>query len=210
MAWRYRYLRAPTARPATGASRRPTGVVEPRQIAIVIILAAGIALTYIDSRLDSGLRYGLYVLLLLAVAWIVVAYVYRTSARLPSLSLKSEQTPIPGGDLARLTVTLERADRGMRYSQVMVALRLRRAFLSKLKSLRHLDDEALRRLLEDREELSKLVGDPVIVEFLEDPSEGDEMIASLGDASGERFRFVKGQQFSRGLARVIKAMEEWQ
>ncbi len=217
MAWvrprtdkRERMRTAPKGNLLTGWRARESRLISPLQIAVLALLTALILGSYAIPTFGTDLRWALYVYLLMAIAWVAIGIVYRRTVPTPPLGLGKEPAAGTSGELKSMVATLKRADRGMRYSQLMAIHRVRSAFLRKMAALRGLDDEDLQDLLRRPSELRRVVGDPVILDFLEDTSgEGDIFATPRPSDSKLASRFPRGEATTRALGRVVEAMEVW-
>jgi hypothetical protein len=177
---------------------------------VLAFLGTLVALSYAVYPLSPNVRWTLYVYVLVVVAWIVTGIAYRHAAWAPPLRRRGEEEGGTAGELSSLVATLKRADRGLRFSQAMVILRVRHVFLEKLKARLDLDEEDVAQILANPPKLREVVRDPLILEFLEDTSGEHDLFAALeSEGRAPSFRFRRGSTFSRGLARVLEVMEAW-
>ncbi len=183
-----------------------------RQLLSYLLVATGILIAFallVGSAPD--LRFTLLVWVLLVTGVMVFLFLRQREVQVPPLEAPSEKEGVREGDLGRLVETLGRADRGMRFSQVAVARRVRKAFLTKLRQEYGLRDAELAALMADPEEFVRLIRDPLVREFLEDtaPAE-DTLIREQAASRGSTFRFTGRGGFTAGIAQVLEAMEEAQ
>ncbi|MFQ6012527.1 MAG: hypothetical protein ACE5LS_02660 [Thermoplasmata archaeon] len=175
---------------------------------VVTVLIIALALL---SPGSSDLRFAVLVWVLLVAGVLVFLLLYRRAVRVPPLEAPVEGERVVRGELGRLAETLGRAERGMRFSQVVVARRVRQAFLLRMQYEHGLSGEELDALLADPAEFARLVRDPMVRAFLEDtaPTE-DALIRRDAPGTVSAFRFTQGRSFTAGIARVLEAMEAWQ
>lgn len=169
-----------------------------------------VILSFILFPESSDIRWAVLILFLLVFGAITFVSLYRAGAPVPPLNPPAEAEVRVQGELGRLAESLGRAERGMRFSQVTVARRVRRAFLARLQSSRGLSEEELAALLASPRDLERVVGDPLIHAFLEDTAPPDEELLrpqTLGRSSN--FRFAQEAGFSGGMLRLLAAMEAW-
>ena len=156
-------------------------------------------------------RFTVFVWILLIAGILVFLFLRRRGVQVPALEAPSEEEDVRTGDLGRLAETLGRADRGMRFSRVAVARRVRQAFLTKLRQEYGLRDAELAVLMADPAELVRLIRDPLVREFLEDTAPADDTQIREQEASGgSTFRFTGRGGFIAGIAQVLEAMEKTQ
>ncbi len=215
MAWG-RYDLQGRLRPVTrrtfrqGSRPQENRLISPLQTGLLGLISALILASYVVPGLGADVRWALYVYLLIVVGWIVTAIVYRRSVPSPPLGLGEKRKIRFSGEFQDLVGTLERADRGRKYSKRIVMLRVRRAFLTKLAHQRGLTQEGVDSLLRSPSELRRAVRDPVILRFLEDTSpEGRTHSFRIPSDTGLAFQVARGETPSRALSRVLKAMEAW-
>lgn len=210
MAWRAQE-RAEVARASPPVGRRPPGARPwDRQVLTLLLVATAFSIALaLLSGAPPDLRFTVFVWVLLVAGFLVFVFLRRQEVQVPPLAAPSEGEAVREGDLERLTETLGRADRGMRFSQVAVARRVRRAFLTKLRQEYGLRDAEFAALMADPAELVRLVRDPLILEFLEDTAPAEDiLIREQGASGGQTFRFAGRRGFGAGIADVLEAMEE--
>lgn len=178
-------------------------------IGILVVVLILVAFSFVLFPGSSDLRWAILTLVLVIIGAAVFFSLYRSGARIPRLQPPRESDQPLEGQLSRLTEVLERADRGMRFSQASVAWRVRRAFLARLQSERNLGEEELAALLDSSQDLEAVVEDPLILAFLEDTAPAEEGRPELRTQDPSTFRFPRQGGYTRGLARVLEAMEAW-
>ncbi len=216
MSWRSGYNLQKRLRPVPQRSlrkekrSREDRLISPLQMGLLGIISALIIVSYVVPVFGTGFRWALYVYLIIVVAWAVTAIVYRRSVPTPPLEVGQKRQVRYSGEFEDLVSTIERADRGKKYSQRKLMLRARHAFLAKLAYQRGLTQEGLDSLLRSPSELRRAVRDPVILRFLEDTSAWGRMpTTSSASDVGPGFQVARGEPPSRALSRVLKAMEAW-
>lgn len=180
-------------------SVRPSGALQGTGVRIFLVAALTLLLvgSYTLFPLANELRWALYVLLLVTVAWGVSRAVFRGSTPVPPLGLAEDAEARASTQLGDLLAMLERAEKGMKYSQRTIVLRTRRVFLMKLAALRGLNVEEAEALLADETKLETVIGAP--------------LVAFLRESSREGFVLggYHGASWTSELGRVLKAMEAW-
>ncbi|MFQ5907679.1 MAG: hypothetical protein ACE5JE_02450 [Thermoplasmata archaeon] len=175
-------------------------------IAVVLVL---VIISFVVFPGTSTLRWGMLILVLISFGLAVFASLYRTGIRIPPIELPDGSDSDSKGDLPKLSEILRKAEKGMRYSQVAVALRVREAFLARLQTERNLESEELESILVSPRELGRMVGDSDIQAFLEDTSlHGDSLLTANTPDRSLAFGFAQ-EDFVRGLSRIVRAMEAW-
>jgi hypothetical protein len=197
--------------PVLGVPVGPSSEWNTRQVlALLVVVVVLAAFSFVLFPGSSDLRWTVLALVLVIIGAAVFLSLYRSGARMPRLQpLPESEQPILGR-LSRLSDVLDRADRGMRFSQVSIAWRVRKAFLMRLQSERNLREEELATILSSPADLERVVGDPVIEAFLEDTAPAEEGHPELRTQDPAAFRFPRRGGYTRGLARVLAAMEAWQ
>ncbi len=163
------------------------------------------------SPLSPDQNFAVFAWVLLVAGVLVFLFLYQRAVRVPPLEAPAEGGRVFQGALGRLAETLGRAERGMRFSQIMVARRVRQAFLTRMLYEHGLQEAELDALLADPAEFPRLVRDPMVRAFLEDtaPAEND-LIRRDAPGGVSAFRFSQGEGFTAGIARVLEAMEVWE
>ncbi len=182
-----------------------------RQVLSYLLVATGIviAIALLAGSTTPDFRLTIYVVVLLVTGVMFFLFLRQREVQVPPLEAPSREEDVREGDLSRLAETLGRADRGMRFSQVAVARRVRQAFLTKLRQEYGLRDAELAALMADPAELVRLIRDPLIREFLEDtaPAE-DTLIREQAASRASTFRFTGRGGFTAGIGQVLEAMAE--
>ncbi|MFQ5919120.1 MAG: hypothetical protein ACE5I4_03620 [Thermoplasmata archaeon] len=177
---------------------------------LLIVTGVIIAVTLLGGA-TSDLRFTVFVWVLLVAGIMVFLFLRQREVQVPPLEAPSKEEDVRRGDLGRLAETLGRADRGMRFSQVAIARRVRQAFLIKMRQEYGLDGAAFAALLADPGEFVRLIKDPLIREFLEDTAPAEDTLIREQAATGaSTFRFTRRVGFTAGIAQVLEAMEEAQ
>lgn len=108
-----------------------------------------------------------------------------------------------GGDLRALRTTLERAEAGLTYSQVIFEDRMRKAFLERIRVANHLTPEAIESAMRDVEALNALVGDRELTIFLMESARNARRYPASLPA------IEKKPEFARRVASFLAKMEAW-
>lgn len=207
--WRSREYRHPIDQripPGVRGDRRGE-----RQLLVILFAITSVIVAFAFlSPGSSEARFAVLTWVLMAVAIVTFLILYRTALKVPPLASPTVPQRVNEGGLKRLAATLGRADRGMRFSQVVVARRVRQAFLTRVRHERGLGEKELENLLAQPAALQRLVRDPYLQAFLVDtaPAEEDLIQGRVPGGSG-RFRFARRGGFTAGLAQVLEAMEAW-
>lgn len=196
--------------PVTLRGRAIDDLFDLKWIAILALLGLGLFLTTVVYPGPMEERWPLYAALLAALGVKLVLVLADRSASVPPLELPPRAVPSPLGALQTLTETVSRAERGLPYSQALVALRVRHAFLEKMRSRRGLDEESLNALLHDPSALAATVPDATIVRFLSLTSREEELLYDTARPSGPLLPRAEGESYTRALGRVLQAMEAWE
>ncbi len=167
-------------------------------LALVVILALAFYAQY-----SGSLRWLLAVLVLAFVAYAMARFVGRKSRDPRALAPREVAERRLPGDLRSLTTTLDRAASGMKYSQVMFAVRMKDAFLEKVRVSRGLSREAVDRARTDPEALMAIVGDLELALFvLESERNGRHWPALL--------RYLPDRDaFPEEMDLILAKMEAW-
>ncbi len=182
--------------------------LEARVLSLIAVVLVLVIISFVLFPGSSDLRWGILVLVLISFGLAIFASIYRTGIRIPPLELPGSDSTSKG-DLPKLSEILRKAEKGMRYSQVAVAVRVREAFLVRLQAERDLEPAEVESILASPRDLDRMVGDPDIQAFLEDTSlhKDSLLTANIPDRS-PAFRFAQ-EDFIQGLSRLLRAMEAW-
>jgi len=128
------------------------------------VLIVGATVFY--AQYSGALRWVLGVVLLSGAAYIVVRFV-GARARDPSPLKPADRVERRAtGDLRSLAITVDRASAGLKFSQVIVAGRMKDSFLEKVRLARGVGHDEIARIRSDPEGLMALIGDKELVVFL--------------------------------------------
>jgi len=171
--------------------------------ALVLVAAVVLSLLVYYAEFSRSLQWllGLAFLgLIVALAWRLI--VRGTSEPGPLVATQTSGPYIPG-ELGALSVSVRRATRGLRYSQVLVTSRARVAFLDRARLALGLSPEAMREVQRDRAKLRHLFRDDALAEFLH---------IRVGDLE-EQYEWVLRARgwggFARDFRDVLSRMEAW-
>ena len=173
--------------------------------AAIMVLAAAVVLGLLlyYAQYSGSVQWVLGLAFVGLIAFLAWRQVLRGTAEPGPLVGPVAPETIRTGELDALSGSMERAARGLRYSQVLVTSRARTAFLEHVRLTLGLSPEGLRRLQRDPEALRRTVGDERLAEFLH---------IRVGDLE-ERFEWVLQARarggFSREFREVLSRMEEW-
>lgn len=142
-------------------------------------------------------------MLLVALLALVATYaVVRRTSRPASLEATPRADEIRDGELASLAEVVERAGRGLGFSQALIVGRARDGFLERVRLERGLAPDAIRRLERDADGLRAVVRDAVLGEFLLATRDREEREAW---ATGSR----RGGGFDAAIRGILARMEAW-
>src|SRR2546422_11224127 len=171
--WKKEIRRGP--RPGDGGPYESTTAVRDRAIAMTFgtqvafgigfgVLIVGATVFY--AQYSGALRWVLGVVLLAGTGYIVVRFVGARARDPRPLEPEGRVERRATGDLRSLATTVDRASAGLKFSQVVVAGRMKDSFLEKVRVARGLGPEEIARLRSDPEGLMTLIGDRELVVFL--------------------------------------------
>ena len=170
---------------------------------MIVAAAVVLGLLLYYAQYSGSVQWGLGLVFLGVIAFLAWRQVLRGTAEPGPLVGPVAPETIRTGELDALSGSMQRAARGLRYSQVLVTSRARTAFLEHVRLTLGLSPEGLRRLQRDPEALRRTVGDERLAEFLH---------IRVGDLE-ERFEWVLQARarggFSREFREVLSHMEEW-
>lgn len=162
-----------------------------------------VALVVYEAQFDPVARWAVALAAIGVAALSAWRQVERRSGEPPPLVEPRPEARPSAGRLAVLTAAVDRADRGLPYSQSVVAARARHAFAARLRLHRGLSEEEMRSVQADPERIRALVGDAVLADFLA----VDESRRESRDRWVERVREAPG--FSTAFRDVLRRMEAW-
>ncbi len=128
------------------------------------MLIIGAAVFY--AQYSAAVRWLLGIAILSGAAFMLVRFVGARARDPRPLEPPRRVERRAAGDLRTLAKSLDRANAGLKYSQVVVAARMKDAFLEKVRVSRGLPREDIERLRSDPVRLMELVGDRDLVVFL--------------------------------------------
>ena len=191
---------AADALPAMSFFAHPASVTVLILVAFVILL---IAATAYYAAYSGALRWILSAMALVAGAYVAVRYA-SASARDPiRLRAGGSVRAGLGGDLSSLRTTAERADSGLVYSQVLFEDRMRKAFLGKVRSNRPFTGAALDAAAKEPTSLQEILGNRDLTLFILEASRNMRAYPSRIPS------LPKKEDFAKGAARTLEAMEAW-
>jgi len=132
-------------------------------IAVFVIILAALMLY---AQYSGAIRWILAIIVLAMMELFLVRLVLRRAREPEPLGLRNVSDVAMTGDLRGLAEIFERASGGMKYSQVMFSVRLKDAFLEKVRVRRGLTKGEIRRMRSDPVALFNVIGDKDIVVFL--------------------------------------------
>jgi hypothetical protein len=164
-------------------------------------LVLGLLLYY--AQYSGSVQWVLGLGFLALIAFLAWRQVLRGTAEPGPLVGPAAPEPVRTGELEALSASMQRAARGLRYSQVLVTSRARVAFLDHVRLTLGLSPEAMRAIQRDPAALRRTVGDDLLAEFLH---------IRVGDLE-ERYGWVlqaRGRGgFTREFRDVLMRMEAW-
>src|SRR5213594_4030981 len=158
-------------RPRSATAGLPPGV-EPRRslshLAVGLLLAFAVLLGTLlyYAQFSGGVRWLLGVVTLAVLAAIVWSQIQRRTAEPSPLVGPPSPDATRGGELGAFAAAVRRADRGLPYSQMIVASRAQAAFLERARLALGLPSATLRDMRRDTGALRRIFGDDALVDFL--------------------------------------------
>jgi len=159
--------------------------------------------TVFYAQYSGAVRWLLAIVLLATAAYGIVRFVGARARDPRPLETAGSVERRAAGDLRTLARTLDRASSGMKYSQVVVAARMKDAFLEKVRVARGLGARDLERVRSDPEGLMALVGDRELVVFLLESERNHRHWPALLQHLPTR------RGFAGEVDRVLAKMEAW-
>lgn len=170
---------------------------------MVIFIVLLTAATFYYAQYSGALRWLIFAAVVAAFGYgavRIVASRARDPARFPG---RASAAPGVGGDLRSLRTTLERAQGGLVYSQLVFEDRVRRAFLRKVRANRHLDATAVDASAQDPEHLQAILGDKELALFVLESARNMHVYPASVST------LPKKEQFARRTAALLDRMEAW-
>lgn len=178
----------------------PAGVSVLLVVAFLILLLGA---TAYYSAYSGALRWILFAGVLAAVAYVAVRYAAAKAQDPLRLGGVAAAGAGVGGDLRSLRTTVERADGGLVYSQVVFEDRMRKAFLRKVRSNRPFTAAALDNAAKEPERLHEIVGERDLTLFVLEAARNMRAYPSSLPSLPKR------QEFAKRAAKTLDAMEAW-
>ena len=123
----------------------------------------------------SGILRWIAMLFVVSVVSIsVIHYIWKDSIQVQKLTHNPNLNQCFYGDLTKLASTLKRASNGLFYSQMVIIIRIKDAFLEKLAISRNLSPTDLKKVKRDKEKLMTLIENQELVDFVLWAEEIDE------------------------------------
>ncbi len=170
---------------------------------LVIFILLLTAATFYYAQYSGALRWLIFAAVVAAFGYAAVRIVAsraRDPARGPG---RAATAPRVGGDLRSRRTTLERAQGGLVYSQLVFEDRVRRAFLEKVRANRHLDAAAIDASARDLERLQSILGDKELALFVLETARNMRVYPASVPT------LPKKEQFARRTAALLDRMEAW-
>ena len=170
-------------------------------VILVVLLAAA---TAYYSEYSGALRWLVFAGVVGVVGFVAVRVANAASRDPTRWAARAREAPSAGGDLRALRTTLDRADGGLVYSQVVFEDRMRRAFLEKVRAARDLPEGAMAAAMKDPAALHAILRDREITVFvLESARNARAYPASVPT-------LPKRAEFARRARQIMERMEAWQ
>lgn len=172
---------------------------------MLVIIVLAILLVFASSyyaAYSGALRWLVFAVVLTVLGYGAVRYAGFRARDPVRLGEPGASNAGVGGRLYDLRRTLERADRGLVYSQAMFEDRMRLTFLARVRSNRHVTTSTLDAATGDPETLQEIVGDRELTEFLLRAERNVRALASGGPS-------ISRNEFAKRAARTLDAMEAW-
>jgi len=193
--------------PYAGEPLGPTSFFShPASVSVLLISAFGILLiaaTAYYAAYSGALRWLVFAMVVAIVGFVCVRYAAaKTQDPLRLGGLAAKEAGI-GGDLGSLRTTMERADGGLVYSQVVFEDRMRKAFFAKVRSNRPFTAAALDTAAKDPAQLQEILGDRELTLFVLEAARNMRSYPSSVPT------LPKKAEFARRAAKTLDAMEAW-
>jgi len=183
--------------------------IEPRHrlphlaVGLLLVFAVLLGTLLYYAQFSGGVRWLLGVVTLAVLAAIVWSQIQRRTAEPSPLVGPPSPDATRGGELGAFAAAVRRADRGLPYSQMIVASRAQAAFLERARLALGLPSATLRDMRRDTGALRRIFGDDALVDFLfleeHDPD--------------DRFAWVRRARARGGFVRefrdILTRMEAW-
>jgi len=169
---------------------------------VILVSLLAVATAYYATY-SGALRWILYacVLGVIGLVAVRVAGVFvRDPARIGPGGIAAKSV---GGDLGALRTTLDRANGGLGYSQLLADDRLRAAFLEKVCVNRDVPAEELAAAMRDPVRLQRIVGDRELTLFILESARNSRLYPSALP------QLPKQRDFARRIATLLDRMEAW-
>ena len=176
------------------------GVTTLFLIILVVLLTAA---TFYYAQYSGALRWLLFALVLGVVGFVAVRIVGALVRDPVRLASRSDAANAIGGDLRALRTTLDRANGGLAYSQLLFDEALRRAFMEKVRVTRDVPADALAAATKDPVRLHALVGDRELTIFVLESARNSHRYPAQLPA------LPKQKDFARRVAHLLDRMEAW-
>ena len=153
--------------PASGMRDRVVAATFGTQVAFAVgfgFLILGATVFY--AQYSGAVRWLLGIVILAGTAYLLVRFIGSRARDPRPLEPAKRVERRAAGDLRSLTKTLDRANAGLKFSQVVVAARMKDAFLEKVRVSRGLAPADIERVRSDPAGLMVLVGERELVLFL--------------------------------------------
>ena len=171
-------------------------------VIVMFVLLAGATASY--AIYSGALRWLLYALVLGVVGFLAIRVVAATVADPAGLGARIPAPANHPGDLAYLRTTLQRAQRGLGYSQLVFEARLREAFLEKVRVLRDIPEDSLVAAVRDPARLQAILRDKKLTRFVLESDRNSRGYPATATALPKR------TDFAGRTRRLLDRMEAWQ
>ena len=173
-------------------------------VLFLIIFLSPPFLYFIFYMGHSGTLRWIAMLLIASVVSIsVIHYIWKESIQVQKLTHNPNLNQCFYGDLTKLASTLKRASNGLFYSQMVIIIRIKDAFLEKLAISRSLSPTDLKEVKRDKEKLMTLIEDQELVDFV---LWAEEIDKRWGEYITKRRR--KGELFKKRFKKERMLKEE--
>jgi len=193
----------PASTDALSPSWDPRARMSLSRVALVLMAAVVVMVFLYYAQFSGSLQWAIGIAVLGLLAVLVWRQVFRGTSEPAPLVPPTVPEPAEPGELEAVAASVRRATHGLRYSQVLVTLRARAAFLEHARLSLGLSPQAMHEVQREPEALLRVFGDPVLAEFLHLPA-GD---LDGRDAWVRRARERGG--FTRKFQEALEHMEAW-
>ncbi len=177
-------------------------------VVVVALLAFVLLISSVLNLLGPTARwYILLMVLMISTGW-ALAWVFRRSSALAPLGWTPGVRDARLWQVEDLMALLARARKGMTYSQLVVAQRVRDVLLEKARVERNLAYEEVNRLRRQPAALQAFLGDPELTRFVLHVDDAPNLLVSKSIPEDSILK-LKGEDFFRVMKGLMDRVEAW-